>query len=201
MTEFLGYIKNIGFFLILMSVVCNAMPGESYKKYCRLFCGLVLVVLVINPFYEFLNYDGDIKDIFVSNNYQSQLNELENQLYLQQRGIDEQVINQYEQLLISNVSGIVKEAGLYLADVKVQLDDKASTVELRNITLYVTDEYRDSHEYKERYLTSELSDEKIQIDKITIGQEVIDNPSYLQIVHNISKYLSIDESMITIEEV
>ena len=64
MGALLDYIKNIGYFLILMSLVSNVMPDNSYKKYCRMFCGLILVVLVINPFYEFLNYEGEIKDIF-----------------------------------------------------------------------------------------------------------------------------------------
>ena len=80
MGALLDYIKNIGYFLILMSLVSNVMPDNSYKKYCRMFCGLILVVLVINPFYEFLNYEGEIKDIFAMSSYESGFMELENQI-------------------------------------------------------------------------------------------------------------------------
>ena len=105
----LNYIRNIGYFLILMSLVSNVMPDNSYKKYCRMFCGLILVVLVINPFYEFLNYNGELKDIFVDANYKSQVAELKSQLLIKEEGSVNRFKLEYEKLLANQLQGIAKE--------------------------------------------------------------------------------------------
>ena len=80
MNMLLEYVRNIGYFLILMSLVSNVMPDNSYKKYFSMFCGLILMVLVLNPFCDFMNMEGDLSDVFANANYKSQVADLENQL-------------------------------------------------------------------------------------------------------------------------
>lgn len=177
MEQLLGYIKNIGFFLILMSVVCNVLPDNGYKKYCRLFCGLVLVVLVINPFYEFLNYDGDIKDIFISNTYKSQLIELQNQLELQQDAIDNELMSRYEAALVNELSGLATEAGLYLMDVSVETaqEERSGELSLKKVTLYVTEDKQladKAWEDKDTAGSGGVEGKKIDIGDIEIDMNI-----------------------------
>ncbi len=155
MDNILEYIKNIGFFLILVSVVCNALPDNSFKKYCRLFCGLVLVIMVLSPIDAILNFDGDIADIFTTKTYGAKLDELESKLKLQ------------EQLELDTAM-VEYEAGL-----KEMLDDIATEQGLNITCVKVAYEYDNEEEMVLTGLTFSLS----KLDVAKDGEEVIDNAS------------------------
>lgn len=208
----LEYIKNIGYFLILMSLVSNVMPDNSYKKYCRMFCGLILVVLVINPFYEFLNFEGDIKDIFAMTNYKSQAMELENQIKMSESGTREMAIKEYERLIVNELQGRAIEEGLYIMEAHVELTE-GEDIQLSRLKLTVTEkEVLQGEEldgdFGEYIAEDEESEEgtKIRIEDISIGdikednvQSYITNPRALSFVRKAAEYLQIDEGIIDIE--
>ena len=208
----LEYIKNIGYFLILMSLVSNVMPDNSYKKYCRMFCGLILVVLVINPFYEFLNFEGDIKDIFAMTNYKSQAMELENQIKMSESGTREIAIKEYERLIVNELQGRAIEEGLYIMEAHVELTE-GEDIQLSRLKLTVTEKEvlegeeldGDFGEYIDKDEESEEGT-KIRIEDISIGdikednvQSYITNPRALSFVRKAAEYLQIDEGIIDIE--
>lgn len=208
----LEYIKNIGYFLILMSLVSNVMPDNSYKKYCRMFCGLILVVLVINPFYEFLNFEDDIKDIFAMTNYKSQAMELENQIKMSESGTREIAIKEYERLIVNELQGRAIEEGLYIMEAHVELTE-GEDIQLSRLKLTVTEkEVLEGEEldgdFGEYIDEDEESEEgtKIRIEDISIGdikednvQSYITNPRALSFVRKAAEYLQIDEGIIDIE--
>ncbi|MBQ5917205.1 MAG: stage III sporulation protein AF [Lachnospiraceae bacterium] len=208
----LEYIKNIGYFLILMSLVSNVMPDNSYKKYCRMFCGLILVVLVINPFYEFLNFEGDIKDIFAMTNYKSQAMELENQIKMSESGTREMAIKEYERLIVNELQGRAIEEGLYIMEAHVELTE-GEDIQLSRLKLTVTEkEVLQGEEldgdFGEYIAEDEESEEgtKIRIEDISIGdikednvQSYITNPRALSFMRKAAEYLQIDEGIIDIE--
>lgn len=48
--EFLyAYIKNICVFTLVITLVLNIFPDKSYKKYIKLFAGLLLLAIIFNP--------------------------------------------------------------------------------------------------------------------------------------------------------
>lgn len=210
MDTLLGYIKNIGFFLILVSVVCNALPENSYKKYCKLFCGLVLVVLVITPFNEILNYDGDISDIFLNKSYQSQLIELEARLKLQEEQQMEGVIEQYEKELEVELDRAASEEGLQILDVDVNYtysDEHDEQLELKSVDIYVTDDIigEDNFESGDINLDEihiddieinigEGGDNEQGIDKLSPG----DRPKVLKFIERVAEMLGIETYLINV---
>lgn len=52
------YIKEILVFLILTAVINNVLPDNSYKKYIRLFSGLILIIILISPILPYLKMDS-----------------------------------------------------------------------------------------------------------------------------------------------
>ena len=44
-----GWIRDIAFYTILMTVVLHLLPEESQKKYVRFFMGIVLMLVVLSP--------------------------------------------------------------------------------------------------------------------------------------------------------
>ena len=208
MGALLDYIKNIGYFLILMSLVSNVMPDNSYKKYCRMFCGLILVVLVINPFYEFLNYEGDIKDIFAMTSYESKAMELENQIKMSESNTRDRVIGEYEKLIVNELQGSAREEGLYIMEAQVELTE-GEDIQLSELNLIVTEKNISTDEIEDELLEEQEKIEqgtKIKIEDISIGdvkdenvKSYITNPRALSFVRKAAEYLQIDEGIIHIE--
>lgn len=208
MGALLDYIKNIGYFLILMSLVSNVMPDNSYKKYCRMFCGLILVVLVINPFYEFLNYEGDIKDIFAMTSYESKAMELENQIKMSESNTRDRVIGEYEKLIVNELQGSAREEGLYIMEAQVELTE-GEDIQLSGLNLIVMEKNISTDEIENELLEEQEKigqGTKIKIEDISIGdvkdenvKSYITNPRALSFVRKAAEYLQIDEGIIHIE--
>ena len=204
----LNYIRNIGYFLILMSLVSNVMPDNSYKKYCRMFCGLILVVLVINPFYEFLNYDGELKDIFVNANYKSQVAELKSQLLIKEEGAVNRFKLEYEKLLANQLQGIAKEEGLYISKVGVELMEEEE-LNIKQLNIYVTDDLTEIENEKNMEDTYNISIDKISVgdNKDSVTDDILDkninnsdnfNPRALVLIRRAGEFLNLDTSIINI---
>lgn len=54
------WVRGIVFYLILLTVVSHLVPGKKYEKYVRVFTGMLLVVIVIQPVRTFLDKDGEV---------------------------------------------------------------------------------------------------------------------------------------------
>lgn len=49
MTIVYDWIKDIIFYLILISLVFQLLPNDQYRKYMKLFAGILLVIIVLKP--------------------------------------------------------------------------------------------------------------------------------------------------------
>ncbi len=209
MNTLLGYIKNIGFFLILVSVVCNALPDNSYKKYCKLFCGLVLVVLVITPFNEFLNYEGNISDIFIGKSYQSELMEMEANLRIQDEKQFESILSQYEESLKEELQVTAKEEGLYIVDLSVNyeyIDENEDELQLASLDIFVTE-----YEERDNLESDDINLDEIHIDDIEINIDErddkdsgidelspMDRPKVIKFIEKVAQMLGIETYLINV---
>ncbi|RDU24350.1 stage III sporulation protein AF [Anaerosacchariphilus polymeriproducens] len=71
------WIKDIIFYLILISLVFQLLPNDQYRKYMKLFAGILLVIIVLKPlkvllreesldqvraaFHQYDNYEEDVQ--------------------------------------------------------------------------------------------------------------------------------------------
>ena len=58
-----GWVKNIIYYMIFLSVVNNLLADSKYGKYIRFFSGMVLILLVVSPFTGGLHLDEQISSI------------------------------------------------------------------------------------------------------------------------------------------
>ena len=59
MKEFLdGWVRDIAFYTILMTVLLHLLPGESQRKYVRFFLGVVLGAWAVGQFGIYSAYVG-----------------------------------------------------------------------------------------------------------------------------------------------
>lgn len=59
MEYFCGWIQKIAYYMILVTLVMQVAAGESYRKYIRLFTGIILILLILSPVIHLLGLDGE----------------------------------------------------------------------------------------------------------------------------------------------
>ncbi len=214
MTGLLEYIKNIGFFLILVSVVCNALPENGFKKYCKLFCGLVLVVLVLTPINAILNFDGDIGEIFAAGSYEGQVKELKSKLLMQERLQMDNALEQYENGVCQLLEDIATTQGIHILDVDIEYsyEEQGDDIVLDSVCFVLEDKATTSPQFTgsqggsgDTYIENINID---KIDKIDISdKERItdiedlsygDRPKVLEFVKEAASRLNIDDGIVKI---
>ncbi len=71
------WIKNIAFYMIIVSVIFKVLPGNGYQKYIQFFSGIVLILLVFLPIVRVLGKEQTIKDLYEGYSYEQKKEEME----------------------------------------------------------------------------------------------------------------------------
>lgn len=71
------WIKNIAFYMIIVSVIFKVLPGNGYQKYIQFFSGIVLILLVFLPIVRVLGKEQTIKDLYEGYSYEQKKEEIE----------------------------------------------------------------------------------------------------------------------------
>lgn len=71
------WIKNIAFYMIIVSVIFKVLPGNGYQKYIQFFSGIVLILLVFSPIVRVLGKEQTIKDLYEGYSYEQKKEEME----------------------------------------------------------------------------------------------------------------------------
>lgn len=100
------WMKNLAFYLVIMTAVMEVVPGSTYKKYIQFFTGLVLILLVVTPI---LNFTGAFED------YQTEYHILEERL-------QEETERQKEKLESADVSELFSKGNEVRTD-RIEVED------------------------------------------------------------------------------
>lgn len=71
------WLKNLTTYTLLMSLIIQLIPNETYQKYIRFFCGMVLIVLLITPLFQMFGLKGEFEELYQSKEYEQMIRELE----------------------------------------------------------------------------------------------------------------------------
>lgn len=117
-----GWVKNIIYYMIFLSVVNNLLADSKYGKYIRFFSGMVLILLVVSPFTGGLHLDEQISSMFKSISFQNDTDDLKQDLWgMEERRLD-QVIRKYEQAVAADVEAMARAEGVTCTGASVQID-------------------------------------------------------------------------------
>ena len=68
-----GWIRDIAFYTILMTVILHLLPEEGQKKYVRFFMGIVLMLVVLSPLLSVAGLSGTLDGIYAEQTYDAEL--------------------------------------------------------------------------------------------------------------------------------
>ena len=71
------WLENLSFYLVMVHIVIQLIPNNSYKKYIRFYTGMLLIVLLIGPVLKLLGIEKSFKDVYNNAEYKRQIKEIE----------------------------------------------------------------------------------------------------------------------------
>ena len=97
MTAVYEWIRNLTAFFLFLSVMENLLPGQKYGKYIRLFAGMVLILLAVEPFTSGFNLDEVLARSYEDLVIRGEAGELKEQLGATEQKRLGQILSQYEE--------------------------------------------------------------------------------------------------------
>ena len=71
------YVRNIALFLVFIAFADNILAIGQMKKYIKLFCGIIVIFLVLQPVNELLGWDMDISKFLEIDGIEQKLEEID----------------------------------------------------------------------------------------------------------------------------
>ena len=175
-----GWVKNIIYYMIFLSVVNNLLADSKYGKYIRFFSGMVLILLVVSPFTGGLHLDEQISSMFKSISFQNDTDDLKQDLWgMEERRLD-QVIREYEQAVAADVEAMARAEGLECTGASVQIDgDRNSSRygQIEGIGLVISGKKADTEQGSWDYMGSRpVNVDAGRIDSVKVEDVELEEP-------------------------
>ncbi|MFA9375486.1 MAG: stage III sporulation protein AF [Lachnotalea sp.] len=174
------WIKNIAFYMILITAVMNVIPNNNYKKYINLFTGMVMIILVLAPISSWLGVNTRFDTNFIKNMYSEELSSMKLDTYDITEDSTSKIFEEYENNIGLQIEKIINEEGYYMVKVEVEMNDDRESEQygsLESIDVVISNEEKD--------------DQEIIIDKIEVGKNKIENPEEISVKNAIEDFYNI----------
>lgn len=77
MFEFLyEWIRNIAFYMILVTAMIQILPNNTYKKYIHFFTGMILIMLLLTPILKIFHMEESFDTLFQNASYQQEMKKI-----------------------------------------------------------------------------------------------------------------------------
>lgn len=106
MEYFCEWIQKIAYYMILVTLVMQAAAGESYRKYIRLFTGIILILLILSPVIRIFGVDGEEYILAAESKYEAAAEQIEHKI----QELEEEVSSAYGKAGIPAETGQSGEA-------------------------------------------------------------------------------------------
>lgn len=115
-------------FLILITVIRGILPSKKYEPYLRLFSGLMLILLVLQPVTGGLGLEKQIDRAFAAFAFQMDHEELNTRVLGIEKERQEQILKIYENDVAGHVTVMAGEEGIQVENAQVEINgDPEST--------------------------------------------------------------------------
>ena len=71
------WIRNVAFYIVIITAVIQILPNNTYKKYIHFFTGLVLILLLMTPVLKILGMDNLSNHLQQGKEFEQKMKEIE----------------------------------------------------------------------------------------------------------------------------
>lgn len=118
-----GWVKDIIFYLILMTMLMNLLPDNKYRKYVRLFAGMLLIIIVVSPISKLFSWNTILEINFLEKIYQQEVSSLTVELNKTENSQQQEFLQNYEGTLRSRIIQLAAEQNLSVLNMKIELEE------------------------------------------------------------------------------
>lgn len=122
MEGILEWVKQIACYMVLVTVLADLLPKKNYEKYFRLFAGLVLVLLVIQPVTGSLKLDTRLSNMFQEIQYEGMAEEFRQRASEMEEKRYQQITDGYAGLIEEDIEAMAQEEGISGVEASVTIE-------------------------------------------------------------------------------
>lgn len=116
-------VLSIVTYYIVLSIVTSMVGKSSFKKYIDLFSGLVMIIIILNPFIRLFGAQ-DRLDLNLQKNQLYEITKAESEdIMSAELKQSDAVLQQYQDTIANQVCTVMKNYDLHANDVKVEIDE------------------------------------------------------------------------------
>lgn len=116
------WLKSIVVYFLLITVVMQILPNESWHKYLKVFIGMLLMILILQPVTKFFNLDENLANSFEKAVNALSEDDLKNNLLTGVESVCSGITRDYSEQMREKAEELVKKEGYELYDFSVTED-------------------------------------------------------------------------------
>lgn len=171
-----GWIRNLTGFFLFMSVIDNLLPNKKYGKYVRLFSGMILILLVLQPLTGRLRLEDRIAHYYESFVFRYQAEDLQTEILGIEKQRLSQMIEQYEHAVEQDVAQMAEDMGFAVIKCSVIIDGNEGTEQfgmVTDVSLNVSMEGENVEETMEERIEERIEETTAWIEEIALVEPVV----------------------------
>lgn len=130
-------ICNVLVFTIITSVLKGLIIKDEYKQYFQFFCGLIMILIVITPFIDFLSSDNDYYDILQKNIYSLEIKDSIGSIKTVDGKMRDVLVRQCESKIEGQIKKMAQKDGVDCnsVDVETKMSDEELEIVMVNVSM------------------------------------------------------------------
>lgn len=116
-----GWVRNITGYFLFLAVMDNLIPGDKYGKYMRLFAGMVMILLVVQPLTAGLRLEERIAHFYETAVFQYQAEDLKKEILGIEQKKMRQMFDQYEHAAAEDIRKIAEDMDFAVEECMVEI--------------------------------------------------------------------------------
>ena len=181
MSAVFDWVKDIVFYLILLTVVTHLIPGKKYEKYVRLFTGMVLIMVVVRPVVQVFSLD-EIFDKNFLDSFKREEQTFENEMgeanFLDVQ--EEQMTTEYERQMNMYADVEARRLGMRVVSFHSEIEQEDDILVPKSIDMTVQAGEANSYEV-------DTDNQQNDIETVTIPEIILHDSSVQARSQNVSE--------------
>lgn len=166
------WVKNLAVFMIFISIIRNLLPKSHYEKYVKLFTGMLVILLVLQPLSGFLGVQDRIDTLFSLDLYSQEMDEMKADFVQAGSGYEDALLNEYEEQIKKQVTLLLQEEGVQVSQIDFYVCMEEGADEYGNISrmeIYLGEEEEKNSDKFPTIPTPEIELEKERAEQTENG--------------------------------
>lgn len=133
MEQVWGWVRQVAVFYILMTVVERLLPAQKYRKYIRLYLGVVFILLVISPVFSITGLSESLADAMKEVQGQLAREDLKMEAKTGNEARYQMILTEYRGVIQERVTELAGQEGYFLRSLSVDFEEEIDSPDFGRI--------------------------------------------------------------------